>query len=178
MTYREYYLKNRDRIRARQAVYRDLNREAIRARHKKMSPRYNESRRKKHGHIPIEQYREIIRPDPDQKRARRKIYDATFRILNVSNTDRTVKTVGCRPSEFRRNLERQFSAGMTWDNYGTIWEVDHIKPLGTFDLTNPEQFLVAAHFSNTRPILVPLNYKNPTLKYRRLPPGNSCPIGA
>lgn len=26
------------------------------------------------------------------------------------------------------HLEAQFTEGMTWENYGTFWEIDHIKP--------------------------------------------------
>ena len=28
---------------------------------------------------------------------------------------------------------------MTWDNHGIYWEIDHIKPCSSFNLTNIEE---------------------------------------
>lgn len=62
-----------------------------------------------------------------------------------------VKDLGCSVGELLSHLERQFSSGMTWDNYGE-WEIDHIKPLSKFDLTDPVQFKEAANFKNLQPL--------------------------
>ena len=43
---------------------------------------------------------------------------------------------------------------MTWNNWGKVWELDHIKELHTFDLTDKEQFLEAVHFTNLQPLTV------------------------
>ena len=39
-----------------------------------------------------------------------------------------VLDLGCSIQELKRHLERQFAAGMSWDNYGE-WHIDHIRPL-------------------------------------------------
>jgi hypothetical protein len=31
--------------------------------------------------------------------------------------------------ELKQHLESQFHEGMTWDNYGIFWEIDHIMPV-------------------------------------------------
>jgi hypothetical protein len=44
---------------------------------------------------------------------------------------------------------------MSWDNYGNKewqWNIDHIKPLSKFDLTNREQLLEAVNFRNLQPL--------------------------
>jgi hypothetical protein len=44
---------------------------------------------------------------------------------------------------------------MTWENYGNgfgKWNLDHIIPLTAFDLTNREQYLSAAHYTNYQPM--------------------------
>jgi hypothetical protein len=62
-------------------------------------------------------------------------------------------------SDLRAHLEVQFVGGMTWDNWGTVWEVDHIKPLSLFQYTNLEDplFREAWALSNLRPLLAHLN---------------------
>ena len=66
-----------------------------------------------------------------------------------------VKDLGCSIEEFRIYLEAHFNPGMTWDNWGKgpgKWHLDHIIPLSVFDLTNREQFLTAAHYTNYQPL--------------------------
>ena len=46
---------------------------------------------------------------------------------------------GCTKTELRQKLETMFRDGMSWDNYGKLWEIDHIKPGAAFDLTDPDQ---------------------------------------
>lgn len=53
--------------------------------------------------------------------------------------------------ELRDHLERQFSNGMTWENYGK-WHVDHIVPCAAFDLTDHEQFGRCWALSNFQPL--------------------------
>jgi len=69
--------------------------------------------------------------------------------------DHTVTLLGCSITEFREHIEKQWQAGMTWDNRGVghdKWQIDHITPLASFDLTKPEQQKLAFHFSNQQPL--------------------------
>lgn len=64
-----------------------------------------------------------------------------------------VMALGCSISEFKRFIEQKFRAGMTWNNNTHLgWHLDHIKPLASFDLTDPEQQKEALHFSNYQPL--------------------------
>ena len=62
-----------------------------------------------------------------------------------------VRDLGCSIPEFRTYLEAKFTSNMSWENYG-LWELDHIKPLCLFDLTDRAQFLKAAHYTNYQPL--------------------------
>lgn len=64
-----------------------------------------------------------------------------------------VRDLGCTIPEFREYIASQFRDGMTWDNRGIVWELDHRQPLHRFDLTEREQFKIAAHYSNYQPLL-------------------------
>lgn len=38
----------------------------------------------------------------------------------------TFNIVGCTPTELKTHIEKQFSEGMNWENYGfTGWHIDH-----------------------------------------------------
>lgn len=41
---------------------------------------------------------------------------------------------------------------MNWANHGKIWEIDHIIPLSSFDLTIEENIYKAFNYKNTQPL--------------------------
>jgi hypothetical protein len=49
---------------------------------------------------------------------------------------------------------------MTWTNYGAVWQIDHITPLGyRLDGIAPtnEQKIARLHYTNTQPLTVQEN---------------------
>lgn len=62
-----------------------------------------------------------------------------------------VKDLGCTYEEFIIYISNKFETGMTWDNYGK-WHLDHIYPLSKVDLTDRDQFLKVAHYTNYQPL--------------------------
>lgn len=60
--------------------------------------------------------------------------------------------IGCSWQEFRDHLERQFAPGMSWQNYGSAWHIDHIIPCSKFDHSNPREVNQCWHFTNLRPL--------------------------
>jgi len=60
--------------------------------------------------------------------------------------------LGCSIEEFKLHLEKQFNRAMNWENYGTYWEVDHIKPCASFNLIDPIQQQECFHYTNTQPL--------------------------
>lgn len=74
--------------------------------------------------------------------------------LNGKCRDKGIMSItGCSIQELRFHLELQFKHPMTWDNYGVVWQIDHIEPLFKFDLLNPEQLKKACNYRNLQPIL-------------------------
>jgi hypothetical protein len=66
---------------------------------------------------------------------------------------KTSKALGCSWSYFVKYMETRFSDGMTWGNHGEIWEVDHIKPLASYDLVKKIEQEKACHYLNLQPML-------------------------
>lgn len=61
--------------------------------------------------------------------------------------------VGYSMVDFKNHLERRFTDGMNWDVFKTgAIHIDHIRPLNTFDLSNPEEATKAWAMSNLRPL--------------------------
>jgi hypothetical protein len=54
--------------------------------------------------------------------------------------------------EYTQYLEFKFTSEMNWDNYGEHWEIDHIKPIDSFDLNVEENLYLCFHYTNTQPL--------------------------
>lgn len=64
----------------------------------------------------------------------------------------TLNFLGCSILELMEYLESKFYNKMSWDNYGSYWHIDHIRPCASFDLTKIEQQKQCFHFSNLQPL--------------------------
>lgn len=65
---------------------------------------------------------------------------------------RTMLLVGCDIVFLRQHLENRFVKGMTWENYGNVWHIDHIHPCAKFDLTDVEEIKKCFHYTNLQPL--------------------------
>lgn len=63
--------------------------------------------------------------------------------------------------ELKKHLEKQFKDGMTWDNYGHGWHIDHIIPISAFNITSYEDYDFKRCWSlkNLQPLWKEENYK-------------------
>lgn len=57
--------------------------------------------------------------------------------------------------DLRAHLEKQFTPAMGWENWGAVWELDHIKPLSSFRYKSLEDplFRECWALDNLRPLL-------------------------
>lgn len=59
--------------------------------------------------------------------------------------------------ELCNHLEKQFLDGMTWDNYGPVWHIDHVLPIASFQINaadpgNCPEFQACWALTNLRPL--------------------------
>jgi len=59
--------------------------------------------------------------------------------------------VGCSDVQLKDWITAKLNNGMTWDNYGE-WEIDHIMPCASFDLSNTDDQLKCFHYTNLQPL--------------------------
>ena len=75
-----------------------------------------------------------------------------------SKGQRTLDYLSISIDEFKSYIEKQFTEGMSWDNYGD-WHLDHIQPICSFDHSDEEQIKKCWHYSNFQPLWAEDNRK-------------------
>ena len=81
--------------------------------------------------------------------------NALLKKLKLQNGNKQMSSLeflGCPVEKLKTHLEQQFLLEMTWENHGEIWEIDHIKPCVSFDLTDVEQQKQCFHYTNLQPL--------------------------
>lgn len=77
----------------------------------------------------------------------------SLKLQEVVKNKRTLELLGCTLPELREHIEKQFSEGMTWDNYGTNgWHIDHIRPCAAYNLTDVEEQKCCFNYKNLKPM--------------------------
>src|SRR6476620_5571737 len=56
--------------------------------------------------------------------------------------------------DFRSWIELQFTGAMTWENFGSTWQFEHIVPVAYFDFANDADLVICWNFLNIRAGLV------------------------
>lgn len=150
---KRYHKKHRDRDNARVLASREADREKSRSDARK----WREERVAKDPEKAREGYRKDAerRRESDKYRLEDAISSGIRRgILSGSKCGRrTFQLLGYSVDELRAHLERQFSPGMTWGNYGK-WHIDHIIPLSAHNYETPDDidFKKAWALSNLQPL--------------------------
>jgi hypothetical protein len=103
--------------------------------------------------IVVHKYREEIKEDI----IKRIFHNVSMRIhkkLKEQNIDRNYTysyLLGCDLLEFEFYLTSKLKDNMTFDNYGE-WQIDHIKPITKFNLTNEQELFQCCNYTNLQPL--------------------------
>lgn len=135
--------------RANQRAWRAQNREKLRlssAIWRKNNPDYWKNRRLNEPDYRLKTY------------LRTRVYNAIKRLLKSgSKSAPTAELIGCSMPLLKAHIESKFRPGMTWENYGPVWHMDHIKPCALFDLTKPKQQSECFSWKNLQPLFAQEN---------------------
>jgi hypothetical protein len=72
-------------------------------------------------------------------------------LKGICKSKTTIELLGCSIEFLKRYLKSKFKLGMTWKNYGK-WEVDHIKPCCSFNLSKVSEQRKCFHYTNLQPL--------------------------
>lgn len=65
---------------------------------------------------------------------------------------RTIELLGCTIPFLKNHLESLFLPTMTWENYGSLWHIDHKIPCASFNLVELEQQKACFNYTNLQPL--------------------------
>lgn len=142
---KEYHIENQEEILENKREYRKNNQE-------KIKEYFSKPENKEKIRVGQATYRKKY---PHIVAWRRMLYRTLYYLGKEKEND-TRTELGYSAVELKHHIESQFKEGMTWDNYGE-WEIDHIKPLTSFDLdTKPSE---VNSLSNLQPLWKEENMK-------------------
>lgn len=168
--FKKYNLENKDKISKRSSKYYQKNKEHILSRTKDYFNNHKEEHRtrtkkwyqenKEYHQTKIKIYtKKRLKEDPIFKlkeTLRKRMYD----LLIKNKTPKVYSAsilLGCTVQECKQHIESNFKEGMSWNNHGSYWEIDHIKPCSLFDLTDIEQQKQCFHYTNLQPLTISEN---------------------
>lgn len=132
---KEYYKKRNELFYLKNPLYSKYSNEKF----KEKNPNYKKT------------YEKERRKDPIYKlesNMRKRLWKI-LKTKKMLKTDNTFKIVGENVIFLKEYLEKKFTEGMTWENYGQ-WHVDHIIPLCSAN--TEEEVKILFHYTNLQPL--------------------------
>ena len=59
-----------------------------------------------------------------------------FKSQNIKKNSKTIDLLGCSPEFFRRWIVHQIYGDMTFENYGSTWQIDHCLSIASCNLSD------------------------------------------
>lgn len=135
---KKWYSNNKEKSKENSKLYRINNKDEIKKRTKiyRINNNYYKSKIGDNLFKVTINIRNLIRQSI--KRQKYKKYSKTYEIL------------GCSYQEFKVYMESKFQKGMTWENYGNYWHMDHIIPISW--AKDEEEIIKLNHYMNFQPL--------------------------
>ena len=85
------------------------------------------------------------------KSLRSDIHQA-LKAAGVKKNFRTHEVIGCSPTFYREWIESKWEPGWSWENRGKVWQVDHIRPIASFDMSKFKDVCECFNWLNCQPL--------------------------
>jgi len=130
---KDHYSNNKDKKLEYQKEYASLNKEKISTYKKE----YQRNRRKTD---PVYKLKYVVG----------RMIRNSLKCKGLSKNKKSMDILGCSIEFFKAYIEERFIDDMSWENYGTYWDIDHKIPLST--AVTEEQVLELNHYTNLQPL--------------------------
>lgn len=159
--HKDYYKNNKQKIVKNSKNYYNNNKEEIT---KKSKKKRNTKKYKRYVNLYNTKNKDKLRKNRSLYESNKKKNDPLYKLTTnirtlisssirktgFKKTSKTASILGCSFIEFKIHLESQFDNKMTWDNYGSYWQIDHIYPISK--CFTEEEILKMNHYLNLRPL--------------------------
>lgn len=139
---RDSYHKNKETRKKRTKKWRDNNLDKLKEYNIKNKPKQREYQKQK------------LLNDLNYKISMnlRVRFSQILKKKKINKNNSVINLLGCSISEYIKHIESQLLPELNWNNYGKLWEIDHIIPCSSFDLTIPEEQEKCFHYTNLQPL--------------------------
>lgn len=163
---KQYFLKNKERLIAKNKKYIENNKQKMLEYYKnynisriESAKQYRKEYYQKNKQIINKKVLEAKKKDLNKKIAH-SLRNRIVKALNgILKSEKTINLLGCTINQFRIHLEKQFTEQMNWQNYGSYWHIDHIKPCASYNLKEEIQQKECFNYKNLRPLEAKENLK-------------------
>ena len=129
-----YYEKNREKMNEKNKLYQIANKEKINA----YRNQYFKDRK---ANDPIFKF---------QTHYKTRLYKA-LKNCKGEKLKHSFELLDCSIEKLRAWFEYIFDENMTWENQGSYWHIDHIKPCASYNLENEDELIECFNWKNLRP---------------------------
>ncbi|MGB1951962.1 MAG: hypothetical protein ACPHQ9_14405 [Marinobacter sp.] len=149
---RKFYIDNKEKCLAIQRSWYERNKERCKLNQK----RWAEKNRQRYLAYRNKYYRNKyaeIKEEPAYRlsTSMRVMLRKQFEKIGKEKEHRTSEYLGYSPEDLKNHLEKQFSKGMSWENYGE-WHIDHIVPVSEHIRAGEKDPAIINCLTNLRPM--------------------------
>lgn len=156
--HKQYYKENSQVYKDRKKEWRAQNPE----REKETRAKYNEENKEKlnkyHRKWKENKRNTDINYKLQSNLSRRIRYELNA-LLKGKKVKRTTSYIGCTIDELKEYLNQKLLLGMTWENYGSVWHIDHIIPCSSWDFSSDFESNCCWNYRNLQPMLASENQR-------------------
>ena len=149
----EYKKRSKEYIRKHKIHYRNLKKKYVKKNFKKVQEISRQWKKKNKLHILEYQrkYIKIYRQKLNNKIAFYYSNRIRLALKGIVKDNKTVELLGCSIKQLKNHLEKKFTNGMSWSNYGK-WHIDHIRPCASFNLRKESEQYKCFNYTNLQPL--------------------------